>query len=267
MEGMKRNDTRLEVLISTLGEEGLRRVANHRHPAMIGVRYTVCVQTGSYKNPEIPESLRRDDFTIGFIEGMGLSHNRNHLLSIAKTPYILISDDDVDYSEGQLDGLISVVDSHPGISLFAFQYLSGSSSKRYPPAEFDLAKPPKGYYPSSIEITCRLEDIKSFGIGFDTRFGIGAEFPAGEEELFVHAVLKAGLKGRYFPIPICRHDTPSTGDRQPSQAMIRSKAAVIRRIHPHTWPVRMFMHAVRNSKQRSNISFVEYIRFWMSGVR
>lgn len=264
--------TQLQVLICTFGPDGIRRVAECRHPQVDGVEYIVSWQLPE-GNPDIPESLRRDDFSIFISHDRGLSRNRNHAFFHATAPLLLISDDDVEYSSEQLLAVIDAFAQNEDCDFICFRYESDPCQKQYPEATFSFSeRPPKGYYVSSIEIALRGKALSAnasggkTSIAFNENFGIGAPFGCGEEEIFIHDMVRAGLKGRFIPLTICRHDAPTTAAKENGgKEFIQTKGAMIGYLHPATWPLRMLAHSVRQTgglKRR-----LLYIRHWLSGFR
>lgn len=233
----------LQVLICTYGNDGIERVAKGSHPHMPEVEYLVSWQ-GAKATP-IPEALIRDDFKIYRTGTTGLSKNRNHALSKAEAPILLISDDDVVYNDSYLHSVIESFRSNPDTDIITFKYESSQPAKRYPSEKISLSSPPKGFFISSIEIAFRRDAVQR-KVWFNENFGIGATFPSGEEDLFIKDCLAAGLKGIYLPVTMARHDAPTTSERNLSLASRpQTKGAVFMRLHPHTWPLRMLAHALR----------------------
>ena len=198
----------LEILICTL-DDGINNI-----PALLlepreGISYLVSWQHGDNKDIELPKELKRDDVKICDLEGRGLSRNRNNCLRHASGDILLIADDDCKYAPEQLDAIIEIFDRNPSLSLATFRMASEHNNKTYPNHEFSLAKPPKGYYVSSIEIALRR--AKAGHLQFDERFGLGAPvFQCCEEELFVEQAVEDGLVCRFFPITVVRHDDATT---------------------------------------------------------
>lgn len=262
---MKTVDNILDILISTIGTEGIRRIASKCHPKIEGVRYIV-----SWQQPDcdthVPAELQREDFIVSVIKSTGLSANRNHAIEIASAPYLLLSDDDVEYSEAYIENILRALRENKEYDIIAFRYDSLNSNRVYPEFSFNLKNPPKGYFISSIEIALKRESIIDSGVRFDTSFGLGAEFPAGEETLFINRLLKKGLKGIYLPVSCCRHDNISTGEKPLTPEYIRAKGALFRRIYPCSWFPRMLAHSIRHKSESSGISTLSYIRYWLNGV-
>ncbi len=234
---------KLQVLICTYGAEGIDRVAKGKHPVVNGVEYIVSWQASDCV--QIPHALLRGDFRIYRTDTLGLSKNRNNSLSKATAPIILISDDDVDYTA---EGLRLVMDSfaeNSGIDIITFEYVSKSHKKFYPGRQFSLDIPEKGYFITSFEIALKRDAIVG-KIWFNESFGIGAQFPSGEEDVFLKDCLDAGLKGIFLPSVIARHDGTTTSMRNLMQASRPlTKGAVFRRLHPKSWIPRMIVHALR----------------------
>ena len=255
---------KLQVLICTLGEAGIHRVAKGEHPCVPGVEYLV-----SWQLPDgdiaIPDEILRPDFKIIKNATRGLSKNRNLSLAAATAPYCLISDDDLDYDAEGLYEIIDIFDKNPELDIATFKY-SGADSKQYPDKSFNLSKPPKGYFISSVEIAFKKNKVSKTGVLFNERFGAGAEFPAGEENIWVHDLLKRKLRGMFFPIHIAIHNEETSGIRFSSTPeFISTKGAVFTYSHPLTWPLHMLAHAYR--EKRKGLSFCRYCINWLNGIR
>lgn len=199
----------LELLISTI-DDGVDSVAQLLLPARTGVRYLVSWQHSLESDRKtVPPSLERDDVTVVHLGGRGLSRNRNNSLEHATGDILLIADDDCRYSPQQLDTVVDTFERHPSLALATFRMESKHNNKTYPEREFDLAKPPKGYYVTSFEIALRREAVGH--LRFDERFGLGAPvFQCCEEELFVEQAVGEGFNCRFFPVAVVRHDEPTT---------------------------------------------------------
>ena len=114
-------DIRLQVLICTLGGEGIRRVAAACHPQVCQVEYLVSWQLPEGDLP-VPEALQRPDFRIIKSDTRGLSRNRNAAIEAASAPLCLISDDDVIYNADNLQGIIRHFDENPEEDILTFRY-------------------------------------------------------------------------------------------------------------------------------------------------
>lgn len=258
----------LQVMICTYGKEGIERVAVADHPHAEGVEYLVSWQRAGAT--EVPKALLRDDFKIVASDTKGLSKNRNIALSNAIAPLLLVSDDDVEYTKERLQSIIKAFDTHPDADIITFRYETDGSKKFYPQSQASLASPPKGYFVSSIEIAMRRDSVQD-KIWFNENFGIGGIFPSGEEDVFIRDCLDSGLNGIFLPITIARHDDPTTSGRNlmlPSRP--QTKGAVFLRIHPHSWPLRMMAHVLREIplwRKGKVPSPISYCFNWLKGAK
>lgn len=226
-----------QVLISTY--RSLDKAAAMGLPHVEGVHYLISCQS---EPMPIPDTLQRPDVEVHFSPTKGLSNNRNAALDLATAPFVLIADDDLEYSAEGLSKALAAFESNPGVDLFFFRY-DGPAAKLYPPVETDLRKEYKGYNPSSIEIGMRMPSP----LRFDPAFGIGApRFGSGEEAMLLLDARAHGLNIRFFPITLCRHRDMTTGIRaQASPAVLRAEGAVIRRRYPATSLLRLPLKAMR----------------------
>lgn len=258
--------TQLQVLIVAYGRKGIQSVARLPHPEVDGVEYIVSWQYGD-DEPVIPdELLRRHDFKIYPSDTRGVARNRNLALDRATAPILLESDDDVFYTPDQLRAVIRAFEEHPEADYINFRYHSDKYPVSRPDFEFDIRHAPRGWFTGGIEMAFRLQPIRQHNIRFNELFGIGAEFPAGEEDLFLNDVLRAGLKAIYLPIDIVNHPGDSTAMREGNSLnFIRTKGALFPYIHPYSWPLRMLTHAWRFSHRPTK--FISYIRAWLKGAR
>ena len=217
----------LQVLISTYDQVGVDRVAKMFLPELENVTYLVSVQNPQKKQIRYPDSIIRKDITISETESKGLGLNRNHSIDESTGDILLISDDDLVYTEKGLKAVIHTFEENLDIDIATFRYLGGDN-KIYPDYEFDLFHEPKGYYITSFEVAIRKSSIPK-NIRFSRYLGAGnSKFSCGEENLFVYRLLKAGLKGRFYPITIVEHPELTTGSREATAGTLRGQGNWLR---------------------------------------
>lgn len=259
---------KLQVLIATFGIAGLKRIAEGNHPRVAGVEYIVSCQLGDKPIPpatDIPEPLQRPDIKIHYTGGYGSPKNRNRLFSLASAPVVLISDDDIMYTADGLNAIIDCFDLHPEIDFASFK-IDLHTPKYYPEREFSYTKIPRGFWISGIELALRRKAYTT--IRFDERFGVNAMFPAGEEDIFLLNLIKAKLKGRFFPIEIGSHPTDSTCDKLATDAnFLGAKGAVVSLYHPHTYRLRLWIQGLRYCKTHPELTPVKFYRLALAGVK
>lgn len=257
---------KLDVLISTRGRSGIDRVAQMQLPRVVGVTYVVSWQIGDDDDADrLPESLRRDDVVVFPTHTTGLSVNRNNSLMVSEAELCLIADDDLSYTARQLTAVIDTFDSNPDVELATFMY-EGDSAKSYPDGEADLTRLPKNYSVSSIEIAFRRRAIVDRGLSFNPHFGVGAPvLHSGEDGVFLLDARRAGVRCRFFPVVITRHDGLSTGNRPiTDRGVIMAEGAYIFKAYGATGALRLPLYVWRN-RRRGRLRFFWGLRWIVSG--
>lgn len=258
-------EVKLDVCVAAYREKGLKNILALNHPEIEGVRYIVAWQYAQDSPTDIPPELsQRDDIVILPNDTTGTGANRRIALEHASAPLVLISDDDVSYTEEQLRKVINVFETHPHCDFILGHYHSSTNPYSYPAEEFDFRHQPKGFTFGAPVTAFRLSRVREKGVQFNPLFGVNSFFMTGEDTLFVYEMSKRGLRGRYFPITICGHEDLSTGQRAGKEkGFIRAKGAFMTIIYPVTWPLRMMTHALREAS-----GFKERLRYcmaWLSG--
>lgn len=264
----------IQILIAAYGPDALERIAALPHPEFPGVGYVISWQ--GYDRERVPESLlKRDDLKLHYEDSKGLCNNRNALMRLATADIVVISDDDLYYTRTHLENIMKGVETYPDCSLLAFRYKSESRQKKYPAKAFNLRRPPRGYFVTSMEMVFNLREIGKNGdlkdVWFNPAFGVNGEtFGSGEEEILVERMLRKGHKAGYIPLDICVNTDSTTGDRDGNTSgFIQTKGATLSYIKPLTWPLRMLTHALRAQFSRGSrrINFFRYCNWWLKGVR
>ena len=256
---------RLDVCIAAWRRKGLENIATLPHPAMEGVRYIVAWQPGVDDPADIPEELCvREDFLIIPNDTRGTGANRQVALAAAEAPVVLMSDDDVSHTPDQLKNLLRAFEERPDCDFLIVRYHSDSHPRPYPEYEFDMRNEPKGFFFGGPEIAVRLKPVRDAGVDFNPLFGVGSEFCAGEDNIFVYEMMQKGLKGHFVPVTVCGHESDSTGMRGGHKPeYLRAKGAAFTYIHPRSWLPRMILHALRETHSPGEA--ISYCRAWLRG--
>ena len=252
---------KLDVLIVTYGDSGLEMVRKMNLPMLESVRYIVAWQ----RPPDgAPESIAtRDDIEIYKFNDAGSSRNHNHTIELARAPYCLLADNDLEYTKEQLLAIIDTFEKHPDIDVATFKY--EPINRFYPSEATDLTtRIPKGYTVNMCVISYRRDKLGD--VRFNELFGINAPFRCAEDEVFFHDCRAAGLCCWFFPIVITRHDHLSTGERPVTDpAMAKGMGALLRHIYPFfSGMLRVPLLAWRNYK-KGRLPLVWGLKNIMSG--
>lgn len=213
---------KIQILISTMNKETIKELdlikKNIKIPSII---------INQTNNNNIIEN--KDSIMLNFKE-KGISKSRNRALENANADICIISDDDVEYIEGFDEIINELFENNKDIDIITYKIVTsdGTNFKKYLDKEFIHDKRTI-LKVSSIEIAFRLESIKRKNIKFDESFGLGAEYISGEENIFLKDCINSGLKIKYIPVVIAKHEAISSG-KILNKTSIYSKGALFYRL-------------------------------------
>lgn len=144
-------------------------------------------------------------------EERGLSRSRNMALENAIGDICIIADDDIEYVKNVGKIVVSAFAKAEKASIITFKKKNqdGLGNKTYPNIREHTLRTAKDV--SSWEIAFRRDHIQKLEIRFDERFGLGADFPIGEESIFVTDVMEHGDLCLFEPNVILEHRALSSG--------------------------------------------------------
>lgn len=202
----------INILVSTI-DGGIERVADLLLPARPGLNYLVSHQVIDEKFRVVPQALQRSDVKVGQLEGRGLCRNRNNSMAMADGDIALLTDDDVRFREEYIENLARAFSDDPEMDVGCFKIAvpgGRETYKDYSEQPYSLNRESR-HYLSTIEIAFRVDAIKSRGLSFDERFGLGSPLNSfGEEAVFIHDCIRAGLQVKYVPAYVVEHPLVST---------------------------------------------------------
>lgn len=218
----------VSIAVSTYSNR-IEQLVLKEHP---DVEYIIVHQSPCDISPNMKIILdNRDDVFYIPSETIGLSKSRNIAINNATGKYIIIMDDDVDYSFDNIDKLIKCMDEDGvDIGTYYHRYTDGNTTKNKKHAfihnRFNIANP------SSIDICIRRKSIVDSGVLFDEHFGLGTEYPSGEEMIFLSDCMNANLLLKRYPIEICTHPPLTSGsDFYSTKEKISAKREMFRRVY------------------------------------
>lgn len=219
------------------------RVSKLVLPVKAAVSYVLVHQVygAADQHASVPGNLLRDDVNYIRLEYPGLSKSRNAGISSVASGYAYIMDDDVKFDVEKIAYLTEWMESNNvDVATCQFAFLDGSFPKRYSdkPFKHTLRSVAKV---SSIEICIDVERIRSKGILFDERFGLGADLPSGEEYVFLTDCIKAGLSVWFFPLVTGVHPNITSGsDFYTTPEKVIAKREMLKRVFGWKSPLFIF---------------------------
>ena len=217
----------LDILISTLGIDGINRVAKMNLPTVKDVKYIISWQVPGIENPSemIPIQLIRDDISIYPIDSRGISINRNNAIKHSTADICLIADDDLIYTTQHLQSVIKA-------------------------------------FVSEIEIAFRRKICDK--VLFNEYFGPGLHpLQACEGAIFIHQAISLGIRTRFIPYTITHHTGGiSTGNRVLTTGVLMAQGAYIAIVYPYTALFRLPLFAWRSFRRGQTKMFPAMRHLW-----
>lgn len=210
----------LTIAISTLGARAAQIVLP---PVRAGWDVLILLQGADPAHP--PPA--RPDVTVLVLPGRGLSASRNAAIDAARGEFLLLSDDDMLPDAAGLAALAAHLAARPDLGLVVGRRLG--VARAYPARPHPLRRTNIARI-ATPELMLRVAAVRAAGLRFDTRFGLGAALPLGEEFIFVADALKAGLRGEYLPHPVGTHPPVSSGDDWQDGPRRQARAAALARV-------------------------------------
>lgn len=220
-------DKRLGVLVATINEK-LERVVRKILPQLSKCDVVISHQVTDGKVYD-PVSFEGGHVLYSQTQSAGLSRNRNNALTHATSEINLITDDDVEYVPDFEQRVLSEYESHHDADIITFRVERGhhvpeKREDHFTHNKWSLRKVP------SVGITFKKSSLKKTNVRFDERFGLGAVYESGEEQIFLKDCLDAGLKLVHVEVPIVRHTHLSSAWIW-NKAQVRAKVAVMWRMY------------------------------------
>lgn len=217
-------DDKLEILISTMHRNSLDFIDKMFQNANVNsVNILVINQT---TKTHLLKSDKVNIRVLNFFE-KGISKSRNQAIKNSNSKYVLFTDDDVVFEPNFEQIILDAFKDKPeaGFLVFKAKTLTGKDYRKYKDVDFELSKQSvQGVM--SIEIACDLEKVKTSGVIFDERFGIGSQFETAEEYLFISQLIKNNVRGYFCNQYIVSHSEYNSGKALGSDKIIYARSAL-----------------------------------------
>ncbi len=197
----------VNILVATI-DEGIGRVENILLDPRPDLKYIISHQVTAERFRAVPGALQRSDVVVSQIEGRGLCRNRNNALAMASGDIVVLADDDVRYCVENIKTVLDAFEADREMDVACFKIATPAGEPEYKEyTEYPyLLNDQSHHYISSLEIVFRRKVIKAKGIAFDERFGLGSKLDSfGEEAVFIHDCVQAGIKVKYIPEYLVEH--------------------------------------------------------------
>ena len=216
--------------------------------------------------------FRKDAHSIRFLscEELGIGLSRNTALMRARGDICLFADDDLVYRDGYAEKIGRAFRDLPDADVLVFNIQSMDAKKR----RYLIQKPMRIHWYNferygAARIAARRTSIFQHHISFSLLFGGGAQYPCGEDTLFLRDCLKAGLKIYAVPVTLADvDDSSSSWFSGYDEKFLVGRGALYRAMYPRLALFWSFVYLLRHKKvwQESG-SFVRALLSMRNGAR
>lgn len=259
---------KLNILISTIND-GIRNVEKIFLPEDNAISYIISHQVTNYKDYSTEVTLLKQRKDVIYLSSnvKGLSKNRNNCLEHIDGDIVYICDDDVSLLYEGILKIIEKFKNSDNIDVLRCQIktFEGKPYKQYKPVEYKIDSLSQLTNFSSIEMTVKSAFIKENHIWFDEKFGIGAQYPTGEDFIFITDIFKKNGNIVHHPIDIVEHEEFGTGGIL-SNDIIIGRGAVFARVFANLGLIANIYFAIKNKKKyKGKYTFWEYNKLLFQG--
>lgn len=203
---------------------------------------------------------------LNFAEkGVGL--NRNNALMRADADICLFADDDMVYVNNYAEIIENVFRDNPLADVIVFNLHEEKISRKLITKKIRVGYLNYLRY-GTARIAVRLASVKKYGIYFNQCFGGGTEHCHGEDNLFLNACLKNGLKIVAVPeyIATLTEERKSSWNRGYDEKYIKDQGALFRTISRRWWRLLCLQDAFRRHNSY-HMGFYKALKLMLEGAQ
>ncbi|HFI0230385.1 TPA: hypothetical protein ACGOU1_001993 [Streptococcus suis] len=220
---------------------------------------------------EQSELVTKEHSTILHSNRLGLSASRNDALALTPENAICqIADDDLVFVDNYEQIVADAYQEFPDADMIAFHVDNEVASLAKKPLKKGRIYHLGSMKTSSVQISFRKSSLSQKRIVFDERFGIGAKYGSGEENILLFDALRKGLKIYSYPVKIATliDARDSYWDRSNSPEVCRKRGAIYKRMSPNWYWLLILQFAIRKRKMMlPEIKITDNIRYMFQGAR
>jgi len=218
-------------------------------------------ENGSFANGSL-----KIDWCCMTQRGVGLS--RNTCIEMApQCDIILFTDEDISYDEGYSQAIIDEYTAHPEADALLFNMRVCDSRRTYWNEDHHRVRFYNyGKFPA-YSISVRRDRLMKSGVRFPLEFGGGAKYINGEDSVFLHDLLKAGIK--IYTSTVClgqEQERESTWFKGYNEEFFISRGALYVRLYGRFDLLRAVLFLLRNRYTYAECGFLPAIRLMKKGM-
>lgn len=167
----------------------------------------------------------------------GVGINRNLTLMYASAQIVLLSDDDMRYTDTCEQDVLRAFERHPDADVMIFNIGTIGAEGRFQKQNKRTQKTaPWSRMPyGAPRIALRLDALRKSNVWFTTLFGGGCKYSNGEDSIFITDLRRAGLRVYVSSVTIGNVDmSDSTWFQGANEEFYFNKGVYLKAVHPNT---------------------------------
>ncbi len=200
----------------------------------------------------------------------GLSKSRNAALFLSDADICLIADDDIEYQRDFQKTIREAYKKYPKADIIAFYLDSDDEKSIKKKLKFGRIRKRKSLKIASCQLSFKRHSILQSNVRFDEKFGAGAKYKMGEENIFLMDCIRAGLKAYSYPVKIgtVREKHASTWFNGYNEEYFKSRGAGYYRISKRFYiPMCLLFALKKKNKYNNKLTVRDAIRHMILGVK
>lgn len=215
-------------------------------------------------------SVQRDWGNVRFVcmdkRGVGLSRN-TCIEMVEDCDICLFTDEDIIYDDGYSELIAKEYEKHPEADAIIFNMRVCEARRTYWNEDYKRVRFYNyGRYPA-YSISIKKSVLDKSGVKFPLEFGGGAKYINGEDSVFLHDLLKAGV--RMYRTPVClgmEQERESTWFDGYNDRFFISRGALYVRLYGVWAYARAVLFLVRHKYMYEKITFKKALALMKSGM-
>ncbi len=197
----------------------------------------------------------------------GVGRNRNTVMQNATADICVFADDDMCFVDDYPEIAQRAFAECPDADVLIFNLIE-KNPRRYVNHEIRrISKSNYGRY-GAARLAVRRKSLADAGISFNTEFGGGAKYSAGEDTIFLKECLDKGLSVYAVPYALAEIDqsAESTWFKGYNDKFFADKGALYAHLYPLTWRLQgLRFLLLRRKKYKGEISFSAALKSLLRG--
>ena len=260
--------SKLQVLVTTMHQTDLSKYTQ------MNLQTDAVIANQADRNELLTEDIKGCNVQLVTTATRGASRNRNIALAHAdqKAEYIMFSDDDLVFTDGYEQLVVSEFEAHPEAEAIKFNVHDLSATRRISMrriSKFEKATRRNMSSSGVWGLVIRANELKKYDLRFHENFGPGTENYCGEDTIFLMEMLKKKIKLYRSPVDIAGIDqTESSWCQGCEERFFITKGKVFRTIMPHmAYPLSVYS-ALRFSKRKDcPMKFSQILKYYYKGIK